>query len=67
MSVMGEGKSSSPPGRQDFLDDRKSHWENVHSIDRKTGSGYHQLVRGVYRHIVPAGLRVLEVGCAQGD
>ena len=32
----------------------------------RTG-GYHSLVRSIYRSLVPAGQRVLEIGCGRGD
>jgi SAM-dependent methyltransferase len=40
--------------------DREDYWR------RRTGA-YHALLRGIYRALIPAGQRVLEIGCGRGD
>lgn len=49
---------------------RRELWDTIGSSDTRTGSlgGYYRgwLTR-VYRFLIPPGLRVLELGCAEGD
>jgi SAM-dependent methyltransferase len=50
--------------------DRVAHWDQVARwMDRHKGLGgaYQRRLAGLYRHLVPKGKRVLEIGCAQGD
>jgi SAM-dependent methyltransferase len=50
--------------------DRIAHWDSVARLDewrRKSGGYYHQRLIDVYRHLVTSGLRVLEIGCGEGD
>lgn len=49
---------------------RTAHWDKqAHEIDAWAGWGtyYHQRLTEIYRFLVAPGLRVLEIGCAQGD
>jgi SAM-dependent methyltransferase len=59
----------SDQARRDFTARRIDHWERVEaSLDRWTWSrGYHARLAEIYASIVPAGERVLEMGCGQGD
>jgi SAM-dependent methyltransferase len=51
--------------------ERAAHWDSVASgwpAGRGGwGGAYHRRLARLYRFLVPAGARVLEVGCAQGD
>jgi SAM-dependent methyltransferase len=48
---------------------RISHWNAVarSGTDPRFGRYYHRGLERVYRFLVPAGLRVLELGCGEGD
>ena len=47
---------------------RKSFWSNIYkSSSNSWGSYYRNRLHITYRHIVPVGVSVLEVGCARGD
>jgi SAM-dependent methyltransferase len=56
--------------RSRYTADRRAHWDRV-AASLKTwrgwGGAYHKRVTSAYRFLVPPGLRVLEVGCGQGD
>ena len=48
---------------------RRSHWEGIAREGDHAGLGgyYHRRLRDIYRAHVPAGQRVLELGCGTGD
>lgn len=49
---------------------RQARWDSIaRRRDRWQGAGrwYHQRIKEVYRHLVGAGQRVLEIGCGTGD
>jgi 2-polyprenyl-3-methyl-5-hydroxy-6-metoxy-1,4-benzoquinol methylase len=53
-----------------FTETRRRHWDNAASSAGKghrTGAFYHRLIEHYYRHLVPPGLKVLELGCDNGD
>ncbi|HEY5074557.1 MAG TPA: hypothetical protein VII34_07635, partial [Pyrinomonadaceae bacterium] len=53
-----------------YNQERVAHWDRVARwMDKHKGLGgaYQRRLTGLYRHIVPKGKRVLEIGCAQGD
>jgi SAM-dependent methyltransferase len=59
-----------PAGVQRHRDERIEHWNGVALSPRPGatwGAYYHQRVRDLYRFRVPAGQRVLELGCGQGN
>ena len=53
-----------------YRERRVDHWNGVASrlstFDR-ANQGYHRRLREIYRSIIPAGQRVLEIGCGAGD
>jgi SAM-dependent methyltransferase len=56
--------------RQRCLLERVIHWDKVahkKARGKRPGKFYHKLLRHYYRLAVPQGLRVLELGCGQGD
>ncbi|MEW6140862.1 MAG: glycosyltransferase [Thermodesulfobacteriota bacterium] len=57
-------------GKADYSDFRRKHWDAVAlrmGKEATWGEHYHNLLIHIYRKNVPPGLRVLEIGCSQGD
>ena len=51
-----------------YQSERRTHWDSVARQDEASwGSYYHERLAEIYRHLVPRGSRVLELGCSQGD
>ncbi len=50
-------------------DERVAHWDRVATrfAGRETGRAYHRRIADVYRHVIPPGARILELGCGTGD
>jgi SAM-dependent methyltransferase len=49
---------------------RRAHWDSLaREMEGRSPTGiyYHQRLRQIFTHLVPPGLRVLELGCGQGD
>lgn len=59
--------SSQVPGEQDFRQTRQGHWDQIHRNSRRTGGSYHRQLASVFRHMIPDGSRILEIGCAKGQ
>ncbi len=58
------------PAYQEYLGRRQRHWDRVAlrmASWKGWGGAYHQRLQHVYRHIVPPNLRILEIGCGEGD
>ncbi len=55
---------------ESYTQDRLAYWEQAAQRKRtfrNWGATYHRRLGQVYRHLVAPGLRVLELGCGQGD
>ncbi len=53
-----------------YRQERITHWDAVANLMEKRkgwGGAYHRRLAELYRFFVPQGLRVLEIGCAEGD
>lgn len=49
---------------------RITHWDRVSprkENPKRAGNFYHQLLHRYYRFLIPSGMRILELGCGQGD
>ena len=58
------------PDFLNYQDDRQSHWDSVAERfggQRRMASYYHQRLEEMFKFLVLPGLRILEVGCAEGD
>jgi tRNA G46 methylase TrmB len=56
--------------RQNYQKRRKEHWEAfAQKKDHWHGWGntYHHRLQEIYGFLIPAGCKVLEIGCGQGD
>jgi hypothetical protein len=56
--------------RGNFLEKRIAHWDAVaEKTDhwRSAGQYYQERLAHFYRQVIPAGMRVLEIGCGMGD
>jgi SAM-dependent methyltransferase len=56
--------------RKAFIARRREHWDNTAlqaGTDRKWARYYHTRLDEIFEHLVPAGLRVLEIGSSYGD
>jgi len=53
-----------------YQQQRIDHWDHLaRKLDGWTGFGtyYHKLLEHYYKLLIPSGLRILEIGCGQGD
>ena len=58
------------PDADAYRANRIAHWNEVARSgqrSRPTGQSYHRRLEHVYRFLVPPGLRVLDLGCGEGD
>ncbi len=58
------------PGYAAYCQERLAHWEGVAALLagwKGLNGHYHRRLAAVYRSLVPAGSRVLELGCGSGD
>ena len=51
----------------DYLETRRAFWSQIGERTASWGSYYRSRLRAVYRHLIPEGARVLEIGCGRGD
>src|SRR5690242_6989051 len=61
--------NTSDPAQSAYTRARIAHWDAVASQQGSStwNRAYHQLLRQVYRSLVPVGQRVLEIRCGRGD
>ena len=55
---------------KDYSHRRQKHWDEIAGwVASKRGwsGAYHRRLAEIYRHLVPGGLRILEIGCGSGD
>lgn len=55
---------------ESYTQERLAYWENASQRKRtfkNWGATYHRRLGEIYRHLIAPGLRVLELGCGQGD
>jgi SAM-dependent methyltransferase len=56
------------PHRDSYQRERRDHWNEVASGPAgAAGRYYHRRLAEIYRHLIPPGRRVLEIGCGVGD
>jgi 2-polyprenyl-3-methyl-5-hydroxy-6-metoxy-1,4-benzoquinol methylase len=58
------------PFQRSYKLERMLHWDQLSqkkSRTRRLGTYYHKLLRHYFRLVVPRGMRVMELGCGQGD
>lgn len=54
--------------KKNKINSRSDFWEQIYNKSFFTiGKYYHQWISRVYKFIIPEGLKVLEIGCGQGD
>ncbi len=67
---IGVATAAEDPARAAHRADRRAHWDGVALATERsgeTGRYYHRRLSKLYRHLLPKGLRVVELGCASGD
>jgi len=55
---------------QSYTENRKKHWDQISTQTQLTSifsQYYHKHLNQVYQKQIPAGLRLLEIGCGEGD
>ncbi len=66
----GSGEANRDAGYLAFQGVRRAHWDAVAEAGwhrRGLGGAYHGRLAEVFRLVIPPGLRVLDLGCGQGD
>lgn len=69
VSSVGE-KASGRPAEQEYTMRRKAHWARLALGKVKPGHfarAYRKRLEVVFRHLIPRGSKVLELGCGRGD
>jgi ubiquinone/menaquinone biosynthesis C-methylase UbiE len=60
-------KKSTRNDKAVYNGDRKEHWDKAALRPKGFSGYYHFYLQKIYRFLVPAGKRVLELGCSEGD
>jgi SAM-dependent methyltransferase len=63
-------KCEPDPAAKSYQSERIAHWDGVARGQPKgsrLGAEYHRRIAEIYKHVVSSGLRVVELGCGQGD
>ncbi|MEI6437733.1 MAG: glycosyltransferase [Candidatus Omnitrophota bacterium] len=53
-----------------FTQERRDHWDRVARMpasSRRLGAAYHRRLEEIYANLIPAGKKILELGCGNGD
>src|SRR5436305_1291769 len=53
--------------KEEYTKERKEHWNKVVHSPKGFSGYYHSKLTSIYRFIIPADKRVLELGCSEGD
>ena len=68
MSIHDGHASRTDSAKDRYTSKRQAFWDAMASRSKALASGYyHARLIGVYRFLIPEGLRVLELGCGEGD
>ncbi len=67
--LTGNSSLQADPLFQTYSRTRSAHWDSIAAgtAGGSWGGYYHRFLTGLYRFHIPAGLRVLELGCGSGD
>lgn len=63
-------KNCIDPEKYRYQQERIAHWDRISHESKnpdRSGAFYHQLLEKYYQFLIPPGLRILELGCGQGD
>jgi ubiquinone/menaquinone biosynthesis C-methylase UbiE len=55
---------------RNYISKRRAHWQqNARQFEKQNifNSAYHRRLKEVYGYLIPQGMRVLEIGCGNGD
>jgi len=70
MTIKAKNKVKENKAASVYQGKRINHWDTVaRKMDSWASKGayYHERITDIYRFLVPAGMRVLEIGCGHGD
>ncbi len=65
-----KGETPNDPAHNRYRAKRIGHWDQVSRLKEnpgRPGAFYHKLLLHYYKHVIPHGLRILEIGCGHGD
>ena len=70
MSQLAEAGNANHAAQRRYQETRMARWDSIgENMDtrRSWGRYYHRRITQIYRFLVPAGLKILELGCGRGD